>query len=240
MDKKKDNSDNSFGVPDDYFGKSAKAIANHLEWQEEMRPFATLSEMDRSIFFRVPDGYFSRAEAKHELIPYATIAAKKEIAFGLPEDYLSHARLRTIVSVVSGKPAGKGDKDISRMFNIPPDYFQQGQSVLKRKGNNGKGKIIRLNPRALMSMAALLLIVFSVWIYKGIFDVPTVAEDCKTIACIDKKELLNSRNFENLDNEDLYELVNSSLLEKKLLPEVDSGGKMDSLDDWEEEVFEQL
>jgi len=61
----------------------------------------------------------------------------------------------------------------------------------------------------------MLLVVISVWIYNYYFK-PVEVNDCGTIACVDRMDLVKTKNLEALDNEELYELVNPAELEKNL------------------------
>ena len=64
--------------------------------------------------------------------------------------------------------------------------------------------------------AAVLTIVFSLWIYNAYFNQTEIIDgDCNTLACIEKRELLKYK-LENLENEELYELVNTKQLEERL------------------------
>ena len=65
------------------------------------------------------------------------------------------------------------------------------------------------------SVAALLVIVLGLWVYNTYYKMAEV-NDCGTLACIDKIDLVKAKHLENIDTEELYKLVNTKKLEENL------------------------
>ena len=101
-------------------------------------------------------------------------------------------------------------------FITPENYFERNESYLFNLLKPlPKTRIIRLYKKTFALAAAILLITFSVYLYRQLFQTKK-PDDCMTLACIEKRDLLKSRQLENLENEELYELINVTKLEKKL------------------------
>ncbi|MCC6371217.1 MAG: hypothetical protein IT236_09455, partial [Bacteroidia bacterium] len=70
--------------------------------------------------------------------------------------------------------------------------------------------------RTALVAAALVMVATGLWIYSVYMKPVQNTLDCGTIACVDKIDLIQSKSMDNMDDDDLYELVNPADLEKKL------------------------
>lgn len=234
---------NNFGLPEGYFQKSAQSIMNKLHWQDEHEDFKQLSQLKNKHIFAVPTRYFERKKQSLELLDYPTLLKLKNTGSGfqLPAHYFEDLEVALLSKgineqelVMEGLPTEPG-------FITPKNYFEQNSASLHQQVSAQKNaKVISLFSARTVMAAAVLLITLGWWGYNKFVDI-NVAEDCGTIACIDRVELLNTRVIENLETEDLYELVNSKDLEKKLnAPDQNHFKKTDSAADLNEEAMDDL
>jgi len=172
-----------YGVPENYFEKSAASILAHLERFEENKIYPQLSKHRNLQVFKIPSSYFQNSEAQVKLI--------------------------------------LGDETVLKGFNkensfsVPNDYFLKSENKITGLLIPKSAKIILLWTRPLKYAAAVLIVAIGWWLYN--FNItPNELVDCKTIACVDKKEILQGKSIDNLEEEDLYELVDSDELEQSL------------------------
>lgn len=184
---KSNNINANFGLPEGYFEKSKLNILSKIEWQEENSNYSTLLRLKGKHGFVLPDNYFDALAAKSELLTYPALDEIKK----------------------------------SNSFEVPVNYFENNKTILLAKiitqGKNGGAKIISLNSKTYWyAAAAMLVFSFGVWMWNHYYNTNEIIDgDCNTLACIEKRELLKYK-LENLDNDELFELVNADDLEKKL------------------------
>ncbi|MFO0355642.1 MAG: hypothetical protein ACK50A_01715 [Sphingobacteriaceae bacterium] len=221
-----DNNNNifdQFDLPHDYFNRSKTSIFNKIEWQNEHEQYPTLLKFKGSNGFVVPQDYFHSNQHKFELIDHPVLSSiKKQNAFETPNNYFeeqgklleqrfeleSELELHTNLSAI--------EKVLP--YTVTDEYFKESKTRLTQlEPSRGGAKIISLNRKPYWyAAAAVLTIAFSLWIYNAYFSQTEVIDgDCNTLACIEKRELLKYK-LENLENDELYELVNSKQLEERL------------------------
>ena len=213
----------NFGLPEDYFQKSAHSIMNKIAWEEEHKHFPKLRAVQKESGFTLPENYFSENEQRLDSIQYPGLRAVQKInPFRVPENYFAAQEAselgKVIVSIENEAVIFKALDSIEKRnsFSVPENYFQENTDRLTRSLNPKTARLIPLFvKRAGFAVAAMLLVVIGVWIY-NFYVAPSEAEDCGTIACLDKKDLVKITNLERLDDDELYELVDPTALEKKL------------------------
>jgi hypothetical protein len=229
MNEDKENSKNkegseNFGLPEGYFQKSTQSIFNKIEWQEEHKNCPSLLSLKGKTGFIVPENYFIKSEVKLELIEYKELSAAKEgKGFVVPENYFRNNLLilqKMLVGEANELQTVDRLSSIQKRnnFSVETDYFSKSESRLKTlltEGNKPARVISLFTRRVIYSAAAVLIIALGLWIYNFYF-IPVAVKDCGTIACVDKQDLVKMKNLENLDNDELYELVDPQKLEKKL------------------------
>lgn len=236
----------NFGLPEGYFQKSANSIFNKIEWQEEHKEFKNLIELKNENVFSVPENYFSANEKNLELIDYSFLRANQnKNPFKVPANYFEAGVVLELTKVLSDVPDElSGFEKLNSLkkqnaFTVSENYFGENENRLIQITQPKKeAKVISLfSKRIGLSAAALLTVVLGLWIY-SIYDVPVAAEDCGTIACLDRQDLVKSKSLERLEDDELYELVDPKILEKKLEKTElkNNNSKSDtSLDDMSEE-----
>ncbi len=228
MSKNPENNDqneqpNNFGLPDGYFDRSAASIVNKIEWVEEHKEFKHLSSLKKETGFSVPENYFDKLEEDLELMAYPNLLSrKKDPGFSVPQNYFEEAEVNEL-----GKVLLTAENEISSLdklnaikkensFSVDENYFSDSEKRIISALNN-EAKVINLfKPKVMFSaVAAVLTLVLGLWIYNQYFKTVT-SKDCGSLACLDKKDLLKGKSLESLDNDELYELVNTKKLEEKL------------------------
>jgi hypothetical protein len=237
-----------FGLPGGYFQRSAGSILNKIEWQEEHKDFPMLLHYKDASGFAVPENYFDKKEQQLELIYLARLSAiRKHNPFNVPENYFEELEVLLLSNALSDMEQELQSFKLlnavpkQNSFETPAQYFQDNEERVKALLMPKKeSRIIRLfSVKMAYVAAALLVVAFGFWAYTLYFR-PVAARDCGTIACIDKVDLIKTKTLESLDNEELYELVNSKKLEEHLNTEpdkknetikTDSSSKSDVVDD---------
>lgn len=214
--------DSSFGLPDGYFRQSAGSIMNKIEWIEEHKEFPHLSSLKKESGFVVPGDYFDQSDFRLELLGYPNLLKHtKDTGFSVPADYFEEGEVRELAAVV-------GDEDERTLFphlytvkkedsfEVPENYFEGTEQRIFNRIHT-PGRVISLFSGRIWysAAAAVIAVVLGLWIYNYYFK-PVAAGDCGTLACVDKNDLIKSRNLENLDDEQLYEIVDTKKLEEKL------------------------
>lgn len=218
-----DNNQDNFGLPEGYFKKSAGSILNKIEWEEEHRDYSNLVRLKGEAGFSVPENYFFKKEVQLEQLSLTKLSAiKKENGFLIPENYFEQTKQQLESNLEEGfetLPEYSLLNAIKKQnhFTVSENYFTENSQRLNELLKEKKPvKIIQLSlKRVSYALAALLLVVLGVWIYSFYFA-PIEIKDCGTIACVDRIDLVKTKNLENLENDELYELVNPKDLEKKL------------------------
>lgn len=221
------NEPDNFGLPGGYFQKSATSIFNKIEWQEEHKAFLKLTDLkhqNANYGFNVPPEYFVKSAEHLENLHYPKLfSLKRSSGFVVPADYFEQAEVNELGKVISdAKDELFSFEKLTSLpkennFRVDEDFFagsdKQMHLLLEKPL---KGKVINLFTRRIaFAGAALLVASLGFWIYNFYFSTAEL-KDCGTMACVDKYDLVKTKNLESLDNEELYELVNSGDLEKKL------------------------
>lgn len=221
MNNKFENNDTSyspdFGLPEGYFQKSAGAVLNKIGWLEEHKEFPVLLSLNHINSFNVPLEYFSKSEQSLELLDCPVLKGMaKQTGFIILESYFEDLKVLELSKVIGDSESVLEKIPEQNSFKIQADYFPNNAKLLEEKLLTKDGKIISLFRKAgLLAIAALLVVTLGFWLYSTYFITREI-KDCGTIACIDRVELLKAKNLESFENDELYELVNTKLLEEKL------------------------
>jgi hypothetical protein len=229
MDKNRENNNfnsepNNFGMPKGYFENSANSIINKIEWLDEHKEFPFLSSLKKENGFVVPQTYFSDNEAKLEILEFPKLFSLKKInGFKTPATYFEELEEKQLIDFFTDNENENPFEKLNTIpkqnnFKVDEKYFGDLENKLKNTLLNEKkgAAVIKLfSPKLYYAAAAVLTITLGLWIYTQYFKVEEL-KDCGTLACVDKIDLLKTKNLENLDNDQLYELVDTKKLEEKL------------------------
>lgn len=223
-DNRLNNAQGNFSLPGDYFQKSAQAIVNKIEWTDEHKTYPRLAYLKGGSGFIVPDHYFQANETKLELLLYPNLfSINRQTGFVQPESYLEQSELRELGNVLIAN-----DDELDNFvnlnaltkqnnFKVDEDYFAVNQARLQALLQEEKtARVFNLFGFKLSyAVAALLVVALGFWTYSYYFKT-VEAQDCGTMACIDKTDLVNSRNLETMDDDELFELVDPKTLEQQI------------------------
>lgn len=229
MDKNNENNSfnsepNNFGLPKGYFKNSANSIINKIEWVEEHKKFPVLSKLKRDSGFVIPQTYFSENETKLELLEFPKLFSLNKInGFKTPANYFEELEEKQFAEFFTDNENENTFEKLKSIpkqnnFKVEDKYFVDFENKLRNTLLNEKkgSKVIKLfSPKIYYAAAAVLTITMGLWIYNQYFKVEEL-KDCGTLACVDKVDLVKIKNLENLDNDQLYELVDAKKLEEKL------------------------
>lgn len=227
--------ENPFAVPKDYFGTLAERIVARIELEEELQEFPLLSAISKPVLFETPENYFSALEnsleyqqelAAFEELQKANLSVQKE----LKEEEYFEGLDQKIAERLSVADELKEHEllyaiDKKNNFALDPDYFETIADRVKEKKyaeNYSKPSVfatfiayIRRPKIAFAYSIALVMVAGLIWYnYQSQQIVPS--GDCKTLACLEKKELLNEHTLNALDEENLYDIVDVEELDKQL------------------------
>lgn len=196
-----------FDLPADYFGSSAEALQNRLQWLEEHREFPALRMAWRETGFQTPENYFEQLDNHLEVLPYQKLQARKrETGFSCPEDYFETAAAHPIYTIVANTAPSTG-------FEVPEDYLNIPVNVSDQAI---APKIISLPLKIARYAAAAALLLSMGWWFYSKDAAPLLPKDCGGLACVDRKEIMTDKTIEFLEEEDLNVLVDPMALEKAL------------------------
>lgn len=227
---------NNFGLPGDYFQKSAASILNKIEWMEEHKEFKRLLEIKKETGFVVPENYFDNSELRNELLAYPALATQnKKTGFNVPANYFEEAETNELSKVlVNGESERENFLKLNAIkkqnpFTVKEGYFENSAEKIIASTNK-PAKVIGLFSAKVWysAAAAIFAITIGIWVYNQFFVI--VEKDCGTLACVDKQDLIKTKNLEALESDELYELVDTKKLEEKLEKKPASENKKDEAD----------
>lgn len=228
-----------FGVPEGYFGSSAERILRRLDWEDDHVFYPRLKALKSSACFAVPTDYFEKATVLNELVMFPHLRSRKaEQPFGVPGDFFlnSEERFFERCANLSEETPILLSPEKKSGFTVDRDFFEKSrQRTVKNVMPERTARVIPLfRIRIMRAVAAVLFVSLGIWIYSSYAD--PVSEDCGTIACVDRKDLLKSGSIDNLENEDLYDMVDVAELEMKLM-NGERKKHVDSIDNFETEEY---
>jgi hypothetical protein len=204
----------AFGVPGDYFASSAQQLRQRIEWEEELSAFPLLAAC-RTNAFAVPTEDASIDNFEECILFQQLYAYRQANLFQVPENYFDTASCALIEALTKNRTELHLPK-IEQGFDVPVDYFNTAAAQLQKQiKREQKGQIISLFRKASLAAAAMLLVAIALVGYR-LYHRPIAEGDCGTIACLDRKELMQHQTLEAIDNDELFEIVNPADLEKHL------------------------
>jgi hypothetical protein len=238
-----DNDKNVFGLPSDYFASFEDKLRKKLESQEELNEFPILSSILKNNLFTTPVDYFATAEnkleAKTELSAYAQLQSIKPfVPVELDSEYTTHLQSAINYKVELAEEL-KEYKTLYALDKVNPfiasdAYFESIAERVKNKIYSVKEtKATVLNSvldfifgkKMAFAFSIVFIISLSLYLYQS-SEKPLEMGDCKTLACLERQEILNNNKvISNFDEEQLMDLVDVNKLN------VDSISEDDLLDE---------
>jgi hypothetical protein len=260
-----DNNDqNLFGLPSNYFASFEDKLREKIELQDELEQFPTLSSIEKNAVFEVPGNYFicneNSLEYKTELDAYFILQSIKKLVFeGLEEDYkkqlqssITH-KIEIVEELKDYKLLYSLNKENS--FVVSENYFEGVTTRVKERlfsVNEDRKSIIDIvldvvfGKAMAFSFGLCLIIGLSVFFYQ---EPESIIEsgDCKTLACLERKEILNNNKvITNFDEDQLMDLVDVNTLNQQLNSKKESHEEVTKTDNVnldsisEDDLFDEL
>ena len=223
-----------FAVPAQYFNSLEQRIINKIEAMEELNEFSILSAIDKQKEFIIPENYFSKAENKIEyqveLAEFNVLNKIAKPAFNtLPEEYQNSLTER-IVNKVELQEELKEFATLYSLtkqnaFEIRADYFDSLADTIKERiagKNNTRVSLIEkfifsiINPKFVISFGIVVITGIATVFYFKNKNTSGTDGDCKTLACLEKKEMLNEHTIREMDDDNLYDMVDVDMLDEQI------------------------
>ena len=239
--------ENPFVHPEGYFDSFSARMLNRIEFEQELEEYKTLAGIDRQLKFAVPINYFQSLENileyKYELSLYPELnkISKKSIK-NLPHDYFETLDKKIMNRLELSSELNEfrvlSSLEKKNNFSVVPDYFDNNVSRAEEKYQAANRPVISifkqiqvtlLQPKmAYAAGLALLISLSAIWYFKKNDSPLQTTSDCKTLACVEKRELLNEKTIGDFDDESLYDMVDVDQLDKNVSEDDNSSSSMDS------------
>ena len=254
------NDKHSFGLPSDYFASFEDKLRKKLESQEELNEFPVLSSIPKTNLFTTPVDYFATAEnkleIKAELEAYVKLQSVKPfVPADLDAEYVIHLQ-STINYKVELAEELKEYKTLYALDKINPfitsdAYFESIAERVKNKiysSKETKASVLNsvldfvFGKKMAFAFSIVFIISLSLYLYQS-SEKPLEMGDCKTLACLERQEILNNNKvISNFDEEQLMDLVDVNKLnqQKKKKKESSSPDKINVDSISEDDLLDEL
>jgi hypothetical protein len=225
-----------FVLPEGYFDSFSSRLINKIEAEQELADYKMLASLKKPLLLSVPKDYFNSLsdilEYKYEISVYSTLSkTSKPVLKSLPTNYFEGLE-KKIIDKMELESELKEFSVLSSIkkqnnFKIASEYFDNSAEETKEKihiKSTNQPTVFRQLVASLfrpqMAIAASLVILIglsALWYFNRHTDeMITPSGDCHTLACLEKNEILNEKNIQNFDDENLYEMVDADALDKKM------------------------
>ena len=228
-----DNGKSAFGLPLDYFASFEDKLKKRIELEMELTEFLFLSSLKKENAFVAPENYFQSVqnslEYQAEISGYPKLGSvKKQLFNDWEESYKKQFETSLMLKVELADELFSYPTlyaiDKVNLFSTPASYFETFTERVK-------DKIYSKKPSNAFSISTVLDLIFGkkmafafgiVFILSLAFYFNQSSEkvieftDCKTLACLEKQEILNTKIILNFDEDELIDLVDVNSLNKQL------------------------
>ncbi|MGQ0828524.1 MAG: hypothetical protein ACT4ON_09035 [Bacteroidota bacterium] len=233
---------NPFVVPTGYFGALPGILLNKIEVIQELEQYPTLSAVSKVRLFSVPQNYFIKnenlLEYKYELVTFNELGKIPKLSLKpLADEYLDAISTKVLKQIEQAEELKNYSTlsaiDKKKVFDVSPDYFDTVADKVKERYHAEKDQKVSvfeqllntiLKPKIAFAYSIVLITAVGLAVYFNQPNTLLQSSDCKTLACLERNELLNDRTMQNLDEDNLYDLVDVDELDRQL-----SGSTADSL-----------
>lgn len=236
-----DNNDkHSFGLPSDYFELFEDKVRKKIESQVELNEFSLLSSIPKNKLFTTPNDYFSTAEnkleIKAELVAYHQLQSVKPfVPAEIDAEYISHLQLAVNYKVELSEELKAYEKlyAINKVnpFIASDVYFENISDRVKDKIYAIKETKVSVldsvldfifNKKTAFTFGIVFIVSLSIYFYQS-SKKPFEMDDCKTLACLERQEILNNyKVISNFDEDQLMDMVDVYELNEQLNSKIDN------------------
>ncbi len=228
------------GVPENYFESFNSRLFKKIEAEDELKDYPLLSSIGKTNPFAVPQDYF---ELREELLQYPSLMEFKAANFIVPVNYFSElpARILNRVEVEEEASIYPTLSSIGKQnaFTIPVKYFEELATRIESQTKEAKVfKLfanVKTSYKLAMAAAVTLIVSLSILFYNQDTGVQPNNE-CTTLACLSKKEILNSNYIQTISEENIIEMIDVKALSDSL--SLKKNGKTEIID--ASEVSEEI
>lgn len=228
-----DNKKGGFNLPDNYFDSFMGRLQDRINAQseDELSEFPLLKAIPKSNVFEVPQGYFENLKMHYneaeELSTFNHLAKIPKTQFAVIEDsYFENLqkKLNHKIEIAEELKAYTTLYNANKYnpFDTPQGYFEDIDQRVKERIFKAKTSgvleqffSIVFAKKALYAYGLILVITIGVF-YKINNTVDITPNDCQSFACLDKKDILNSTELNNLDEDELMEMIDVNQLSDSL------------------------
>lgn len=225
---------NSFDYPEGYFETLSLRLLNRIEFENELEEYKTLATMNRQLKFSIPENYFNNLanilEYKLELSVYSELHKLRKQALSQPPAGYFETLDKNIIEKQEQALELEEFKILSSLkkknsYTIEPAHFESQEQTAKDKYHQTQqppsGIIRRISSTIFqpkLAIAASIAVILGTIVFWHISRSDSALQpgDCKTLACLEKHELLNEKNINDFDDENLYEMVDVDELDKNV------------------------
>ncbi len=237
-----DEKNNEFlGLPENYFESFSSRLFKKIEAEDELKDYPLLSSIGKNNPFAVPSSYF---ELREELLVYPTLRNLRTLSFTVPANYFNEvtARILNKVEVLEETKVYETLSSIGKenVFATPDKYFERLDIRFNNEVKEAKVVSIftgvKTTYKVAMAAAVALIVTLSILFYNQNSEVLPANGDCNTMACLSKKEILNSNYMQSVSEENIIEMIDVKTLSDSL--SLKKNGKTQKID--ADEVSEEV
>ena len=227
-----ENGKKSFELPSNYFASFETKLRIKLELETEIQEFSILSSLKKTNTFTVPIKYFDlieeRLDFKTELVEFPTLQSVKSKSSFLVDDEYKELFENKLIGKIERIDELKEYSTLyliekQNNFSYPNAYFENLSSLIKEKIYEIKPSGFRnffhfiFDKRMALSFCTVTIILLSWMLYSKNKTESVIDTNCKTLACLEKQEILNNKKIiSSFDEDQLIELVNIKKLNHQL------------------------
>lgn len=221
-----------FSLPTRYFDALSDKIKNKIEAEEELSSFALLSEMEKKSAFDVPAGYFSslenEVEFQAELEEFAELSRiGKPVLKPVSAEYFDKLGAAVTHKIEQQEELKQFETlySISKQqnFEVSPAYFDTLADKVKERIHSGNSEsvlqriiLLIFKPKFAVTFGLVAVTAVAGVLYLKSVNNTVNDGDCKTLACLEKREMLNEHTIREMDEDNLYEMVDVDKLDQQI------------------------
>ena len=231
-----------FSIPSFYFDSLSERIIYKIELAEEASEFSLLAGINKQSVFNVPENYFEgiENELEYKIESEALVELNKitkPVLKPLPEEYYNSLKENITNKIELADElrmyATLYAIDKQNSFEVSADYFDNVTDKIKEKIHTKSQTQLSIIEKIMMLVLKPKFgVAFGIVIITGIAGLfyinqqKTIIDsgDCKTLACLEKRDMLNDHTVREMDDDNLLEMVDVDKLDKQ----IENGNATDS------------
>ncbi len=254
-----DPENNGFKIPEGYFNLFSDKLFSKIELENELKEFKILASIEKKNAFSIPSNYFEeasqvvsvKADWQQELLAYPKLSALSNVYPSIaPEGYFEEANELLSERIAAFQEINEFEtlSSLSKLncFALPQNYFDTVLDAVRDRIHAPQAATIWdkiseiiFSKKVAYAFGVIMIAVFSLFYYLN-QETTVVKSDCGQLACLDKKEILNSSFVNQLDEETISGMIdedaltdslsqNNSTTDNELLENVDASNIIDEL-----------